>query len=66
MSELSHFEEISTKTPRKQPYAIIIGAALLPLLMWVINLISPTEAVKELKTDDTPAATQAADDGEEI
>lgn len=70
MSELSHFEELSAKTPKTQPYAILIGAALLPLIIWVISLVAPTESVKELKgagkEKDTPVMTQAMDDGEEI
>ena len=62
MSELSHFEELSAQTPKKGPYAIIIGTVLLPILLWAINLMAPSEGVKDLKdkekeSKDTPAAT---------
>jgi hypothetical protein len=71
MSELSHFEQQAAQIPKKQPYAILIGAALLPILLSIINWLSPTDAVKDLKEkeqeaqQDIPAAS-AADDGEEI
>ncbi|MCP4605772.1 MAG: hypothetical protein GY847_35500 [Proteobacteria bacterium] len=69
MTELSHFEELSTKTPVKQPYAIIVGSALLPLILWALSLLSPSEGVKDLKEAEGAGDTmtqQAADDGEEI
>ncbi len=65
MSELSHFEELSAKTPMQQPLAILIGAALLPFLLVIINWLSPTEEVKKLKNlKDRPAVTQTVDDDE--
>jgi hypothetical protein len=69
MSELSHFEQLSAQIPKKQPYAILIGAAMLPILLSIINWLSPTEAVEDLKKQeeaqqDVPAAV--SDDGEEI
>jgi hypothetical protein len=69
MSELSHFEEESIKTPVKQPYAILIGCALLPIVLWILSALTPTQAVKDLKqADETKpaAAAQAVDDGDEI
>lgn len=69
--ELSHFEQLSAKTPTKQPVAILIGMALLPLLLWAINLIAPNEGVKELKQEKTQdlqaeVAPASADDVEEL
>ena len=69
MTELSHFEEESTKTPVKQPYAILIGTALLPIILWILSVIVPSEGVKDLKEAEekkTEVSAQAADDGEEI
>jgi hypothetical protein len=60
--ELSNFERLSAITPKKTPMAIIIGTALVPLILWIINLLAPTEAVDELKEaekDQAPAAAQA-------
>ncbi|MBW2527343.1 MAG: hypothetical protein JRI23_24385 [Deltaproteobacteria bacterium] len=48
--ELSHFEVESSKTPTKQPYAIIGGAVLLLVLAFLISHFAPTEAVDELKS----------------
>jgi hypothetical protein len=47
--ELTQYESMSAITPKKQPLAIIIGTILLPLVLWVINLLAPTEAVEDLK-----------------
>ena len=67
MSELSHFEELSAQTPKKQPYAILIGTVVLIIVLVLIKELSPTQAVEELKeAEEAPAAVQAADDGEEI
>ena len=67
MSELSHFEEQSAQTPKKQPYAILIGTVVLIIVLVLIKELSPTQAVEELKeAEEAPAAVQAADDGEEI
>ena len=60
MSELSHFEELSAKTPVKQPYAILGGAVLLIIVLWLLNAIAPNEAVKESK------AQQQSDQVEEV
>jgi hypothetical protein len=71
MAELSHFEQASTKIPMRDPMIVIGGFLLLPLLLYVINLVSPNEAVDELKKTeqaqgefDQPAALQSADDDE--
>ncbi len=71
MSELSQFEQASTKTPMRDPMIVIGGFLLLPLLLWVINLVSPNEAVDDLKKSqqvqedfNQPAALQNADDDE--
>jgi len=47
--ELSEFERLSAITPKKTPLAIIIGTALVPVVLWIINILAPTEAVDELK-----------------
>ncbi len=52
MAELSEFESQSSKTPMKTPVAIIVGAALFPLLLWVINLLVPNEAIQEAKDEE--------------
>ena len=57
--ELSEFERLSAITPKKVPLAILIGTALVPIVLWIINLLAPTEAVDELKKaeeEKTPAA----------
>ncbi len=71
MTELSHFEQASTKIPMRDPMIVIGGFLLLPLLLYVINLLSPNEAVDDLKKTkqtqgefDRPAAVQSADDDE--
>ena len=58
--ELSNFERLSAITPKKTPMAIIIGTALVPLILWIINLLAPTEGVAELKEaeKETAATTQ--------
>jgi hypothetical protein len=60
--ELSEFERLSAITPKKTPLAILIGTALVPIVLWIINLLAPTEAVDELKKAEedkaAPAATQ--------
>ncbi|MCP4678379.1 MAG: hypothetical protein GY854_23275 [Deltaproteobacteria bacterium] len=69
MSELSHFEELSTQTPKKQPYAILIGTVMFTFLLWLLNFISPSEGVADLKKAEEEgkrATVQSADDGEEI
>ena len=50
---------------------VIGGFLLLPLLLWVVNLVSPNEAVDDLKKSQQvqedysqPAAPQSADDDE--
>ncbi|MDJ0762711.1 MAG: hypothetical protein QNJ97_06945 [Myxococcota bacterium] len=68
MSELSHFEELSAQTPKKEPYAILIGTVILAVALVVLNKLSPTEPVRELKAaqEAMPTAVQPADDGDEI
>lgn len=60
--ELSEFERLSAITPKKMPLAILIGTALVPIVLWIINLLAPTEAVDELKQAEAdkegPAAVQ--------
>ncbi len=58
--ELSHFEALSAVIPKKTPFAILIGAALIPVVLWLINVLAPTEAVDELQQveEDKPAAVQ--------
>jgi hypothetical protein len=60
MSELSHFEELSAKTPVKQPYAILGGAVLLIIVLWLLNAIAPNEAVKESKSRESDQVEEAA------
>ena len=68
MSELSHFEELAAQTPKKQPYAILIGTVVLIIVLVLIKELTPTQVVEDLKEveEAAPAAVQAADDGEEI
>ena len=73
MSELSHFEAQSAKTPVKQPWMILGGTVFVALLLYIINLLAPNDAVKQAKQNeasaDTPAAAApaaAADDDDEI
>jgi len=62
--DLSHFENLSTKTPRQVPYIILLGVILIPIVLVVINMLAPTEAVddlKKVKTEvDVPAETAPA------
>ena len=67
--DLSEFERRSAITPKKVPLAILIGTALVPIVLWVINLLAPTEAVDELKKaeeEKTPAAQVGGPDIDEI
>lgn len=70
--QLSHFESLSAITPKKQPLAILFGTALVPVVLWIINLLAPTEAVEDLKgkgekgEGDKPAVTAPADDIDDI
>ena len=70
MSELSHFESVSAKTPTKQPWAIVGGTILLIIVLILVNQLAPNEAIKESKetAKEIPAAaaTSAADDDDEI
>lgn len=67
MSELSHFEQLSAQTPKKQPYAILIGALLVPIILFAVNALSPTEGVEELKKKaDEQAVVQQQMDEEEL
>ncbi len=70
MSELSHFEAQSAKTPTKQPWAIIGGTILLIIVILIINSLAPNEAIKESrKAEDqlaAPAAAAAPADEDEI
>jgi hypothetical protein len=58
--ELTHFEELSTITPKKQPMAILIGTAVTILALWIINLLAPTETVDQLKQEGAKAAEESA------
>lgn len=49
MSELSHFEAESAKTPTVQPYLIMAGALLLPIVFWLLSVFAPTDAVSQLR-----------------
>ncbi len=66
MSELSHFEQESAKIPMRDPLIVVVAAALLPLILYIINSLSPGEAVQEgrdlQESADTPAVLQSADD----
>jgi hypothetical protein len=68
MTELSHFEEESTKTPVKTPYAIMGGTLLLILLLYILNQLAPNEAVGEgreaQEASETAPAAAAADEDE--
>lgn len=60
MSELSHFEAESAKTPVKQPWAILGGTLFLALLLYVLSHLAPNEAIKTAKKDAAAAAAPAA------
>jgi len=69
--DLSHFENLSAQTPKQVPYIILLGVVLIPVVLVVINILAPTEAVddlKKVKADaDVPAVVapsgdQGADD----
>jgi hypothetical protein len=47
-------------TPKKTPIAILVGAGLIPVVLWLINVLAPTEAVDELKTAEEDADKPAA------
>ena len=63
MTELSYFEQLSTQTPKKQPYAILIGFVVAIFILWLIRILAPTESALDLKKAQQqqmmPAATQA-------
>ena len=56
--ELSHFEQQSTITPTKQPWAIIIGALLALVALIVINALAPTQAVQKGRDAEAKAETE--------
>ncbi|MBW2276491.1 MAG: hypothetical protein JRF63_03300 [Deltaproteobacteria bacterium] len=67
--DLSNFERLSAITPKKTPLAILIGTAMVPIVLWVINMLAPTEAVDELKKaeeEKTPSAQVGGPDIDEI
>lgn len=61
--ELSEFERLSAITPKKTPLAILIGTAMVPIVLWIINMLAPTEAVDELKKAEEEASAPAAQVG---
>ncbi len=68
--ELSQFEQLSAMTPKKMPLAIIAGTLLIPILLVIINMLIPNEAVDEAKanaqTAEAPAEAQPAGEVDEI
>ena len=70
MTELSHFESESAKTPVKEPYAILIGTVLLIIILYALNQLSTNEAIEESRkaqeaqAASPAAATPSADDDE--
>ena len=71
MTELSHFESESAKTPVKEPYAILIGTVILIIILYALNQLSPNEAIEESRqaqaaqeTAPAAAASPSADDDE--
>jgi hypothetical protein len=60
MTELSHFEQESTKTPTKVPYAIIGGTLLLIILLYILNQLAPNEAIEKSRQAQEEAAATAA------
>jgi len=71
-TELSHFESLAAMTPKKTPYAILVGSALIPVILVLINWLAPTEAVDDLKNaqeaqaSDVAGNVQAAGDVDDI
>ncbi len=65
MTELSHFEQLSAKTPKKEPYAILLGTIFAIFVLWLVNTLAPSEGVKDLREQqtqkDAPAAVRADD-----
>jgi hypothetical protein len=71
MSELSHFELQSAKTPVKEPWAILGGMLLLIIVLYALNQLAPNEAIKTAKAEAAAsaapaAASVAAEDDEDI
>ena len=69
--DLSHFENLSAKTPKQVPYIIMLCVVLIPTVLVIINILAPTEAVDDLKkvkaeadvpAQVAPAGDQNADD----
>jgi hypothetical protein len=60
MTELSHFESESAKTPVKEPYAILIGTVLLAIILYILNHLAPNEGVASLKEAKAKAEAPAA------
>ena len=62
--DLSHFENLSAQTPKQVPYIILLGVVLIPIVLVLINILAPTEAVDDLKkvkaNVDVPAETAPA------
>jgi hypothetical protein len=58
--ELSEFERLSAITPKKMPLAILIGTALVPVVLWIINILAPTEAVDEARQAEADKGAPAA------
>ncbi len=68
MSELSHFEALSAKTPRKEPFGILIGTVVMVVVILILNYLSPGAAAHKAEEEkkDEPVMTAPVDDGEEI
>lgn len=59
--ELTQFEAASAVTPKKMALAIVIGAALIVPLLWLLSALAPTEAVEELKAAEKEAKEAPAE-----
>ena len=69
MTELSYFEQLSTQTPKKTPYAIMIGTVVTIIVLWLMSVFAPSEGVKDLRNaqekQEAPAAA-AMPAGEDV
>ena len=71
MTELSPFEQASTKTPMRDPMLVIGGTVLLLIVLWILQAVMPNKAVDDLNKakeaqgeTEQPAAVQSADEDE--
>jgi hypothetical protein len=62
--ELTQFESLSAITPKKMPLLILVGTAFVIVVLWLISVLAPNEAVEDLKkaekeSQGVPSAVQS-------